>query len=149
MSKRYSPVVSVQSHSLIAWVALLAILPLSVSAATRISELVFDGCFYGNRGGMCVLRDAENKEHAIQMPVRQGCERGRPNWFIDGTKLRYTRVDGDFCVPDHPTFADDHGSKVDDRQHPFKGCKVRMIEESGAKKRDDMSIYIDTSRCGQ
>lgn len=48
---------------------LLLITPPQLWAAVRISEGVFDRCFYGNRGGVCYFRDNSGNEYDIDMPA--------------------------------------------------------------------------------
>lgn len=123
-------------------VLLLLCVSSEASAAVRITEGVFDGCFYGNRGGQCSFRDADGGEHGIGMPVYEAAGKPDVTWVIDGNELGYVPMDGGFLVPDHPAFAEDHAIRYDESDHPLQGCPVRLIEKLGETR-----VIVDTGEC--
>jgi hypothetical protein len=125
---------------LVAWLLLCA--SSGLSAATRITEGVFEGCAYGNRGGGCSFRDTDGQEHAIGMPAYDAADGARVTWVIDGEELGYVPMDGGFLVPDHPAFAEDHFVGPGRSNHPLQGCPVRLIERPGATR-----VILDTGAC--
>src|SRR4051812_13005150 len=125
-----------QSSRRIIWTAGIALMlwlvlgPSSkvVEAAMRFTEGTFKGCFYGNRGGFCTYWDDRGQEQELPMPYEPA---KALQWYIDGKPVKYRHQDGDFLVPNHPAFAEDHdgGADVQERGigHPFHGCSVRIV----------------------
>jgi hypothetical protein len=116
--------------------------PTGLSAAARITEGLFAGCFYGNRGGQCSFQDAEGQEHAIAMPVNETGVQPNVTWVIDGKALGFVPMDGGFLVPDHPSFLEDHAIGTDKSDHPLLRCKVKLIERPS-----DSRVILDTAGC--
>ncbi|MGB5733996.1 MAG: hypothetical protein WBM40_06095 [Thiohalocapsa sp.] len=115
-----------------------------LSAATRITEGVFDECFYGNRGGYCSFREPSGQQHEIAMPSSEASGATSVTWVIDGNELGYVPVDGGFLIPDHPEFVAHHSKfyGMGDHPHPLKGCAGRLIEKPGKTR-----FVIDIEDC--
>lgn len=125
--------------SLCAAVMLATVACGTLFAAVRMTEGVFFGCFYGNRGGHCLFDEADGTRHSIGMPTD---DESPPVWVIDGVEVGYVGMDGGFSVPDHPAFAQDHARRYGTSSHPFRGCPLTLIEQPGETR-----VILDTADC--
>ena len=74
-------------HTCLYAVGLAAVLAGGLAVAqVRITEGVFFGCFYGNRGGHCSFDEADGTRHAIGLPSG---EESPVIWLIDGVDVGY------------------------------------------------------------